>query len=88
MPTGQICAIINTCKYSFASGACETPAATHPANEHRSSQYKEGIHNSVLAYRKYYINDKKDIAKWNKSRPMPDWYTNKKYKVELEMESV
>ena len=29
---------------------------------------------AVLAYRKYYVNDKKDIAKWEKSRPMPDWY--------------
>ena len=29
---------------------------------------------SVRAYRKYYVNDKKDIAKWEKSRPMPDWY--------------
>jgi hypothetical protein len=38
---------------------------------------------SVRAYRKYYINDKKDIAKWNKSRPMPDWFTDKTYKVEL-----
>ena len=35
---------------------------------------------SVLAYRKYYVNDKKDIAKWEKSRPAPDWYTNKKYR--------
>ena len=30
----------------------------------------------VLAYRKYYVNDKKDIAKWEKSRPMPIWYAN------------
>ena len=28
----------------------------------------------VRAYRQYYVNDKKDIAKWEKSRPMPDWY--------------
>jgi len=35
---------------------------------------------SVLAYRKYYVNDKKDIAKWNKTRPMPDWYANKTYR--------
>ena len=34
----------------------------------------------VLAYRKYYVNDKKDIAKWNKTRPMPDWYANKTYR--------
>ena len=35
---------------------------------------------AVLAYRKYYVNDKKDIAKWNKTRPMPDWYAHKKYR--------
>ena len=29
----------------------------------------------VRAYRQYYVNEKKDIAKWEKSRPMPDWYT-------------
>jgi hypothetical protein len=28
----------------------------------------------VLAYRKYYVNDKKDIAKWERSRPIPNWY--------------
>jgi hypothetical protein len=28
----------------------------------------------VRAYRQYYVNEKKDIAKWEKSRPMPDWY--------------
>ena len=36
---------------------------------------------SVRAYRKYYVNDKKDIAKWNKGRDAPDWYTNKKYRI-------
>ena len=45
--------------------------------------YVNNIPNVVRAYRKYYINDKKDIAKWNKSRPMPDWFTDKTYKVEL-----
>ena len=30
---------------------------------------------TVRAYRKYYVHEKKDIAKWEKSRPMPDWYT-------------
>ena len=29
---------------------------------------------TVRAYRQYYVNEKKDIAKWEKSRPMPDWY--------------
>ena len=37
-------------------------------------EYKCASDESVLAYRKYYVNDKKDIAKWEKSRPMPDWY--------------
>ena len=46
--------------------------------EQMSSQY--GGNDTVLAYRRYYVNDKKDIAKWNKSRPMPDWYTDEKYK--------
>ena len=49
--------------------------------EQMSSQY--GGNDTVLAYRRYYVNDKKDIAKWNKSRPMPDWYTDETYKVEL-----
>ena len=43
-------------------------------------EYKCASDESVLAYRKYYVNDKKDIAKWNKGRDAPDWYTNKKYR--------
>jgi len=43
-------------------------------------EYKCASDDAVLAYRKYYVNDKKDIAKWDKSRPAPDWYTNKKVK--------
>ena len=40
------------------------------------------IHNNaVRAYRCYYVNDKKDIAKWEKSRPMPMWYLKESYKV-------
>jgi hypothetical protein len=49
-----------------------------------SIYYVNNIPNVVLAYRKYYVNDKKDIAKWDKSRPMPDWFTDKTYKVELD----
>jgi len=37
--------------------------------------------NTILAYRQYYANDKKDIAKWEKSRPMPMWYLKESYKV-------
>ena len=43
-------------------------------------EYKCASDESVLAYRKYYVNDKKDIAKWEKSGLMPDWYANKKYR--------
>jgi len=40
------------------------------------------IHNNaVRAYRQYYVNDKKDIAKWEKSRDMPMWYLKESYKV-------
>ena len=49
--------------------------------EQMSSQY--GGNDTVLAYRKYYANDKKDIAKWEKSRPMPDWYASGEYKTLL-----
>jgi len=48
-------------------------------------EYKctEGTYNSlefapVLAYRQYYVNAKKDIAKWEKSRSMPSWYYDSK----------
>ena len=34
--------------------------------------------NAVKAYRKYYAVDKAAIAKWNKSRPEPRWFTNMK----------
>jgi hypothetical protein len=37
---------------------------------------------TVRAYRQYYVNEKKDIAKWEKSRPMPDWYASGKYKTD------
>ena len=54
---------------------CGTP---HP--QCMPDEYKCAFDDAVLAYRKYYVNDKKDIAKWDKSRPMPDWYANKKYR--------
>jgi hypothetical protein len=28
----------------------------------------------VIAYRKYYMGAKQDIAKWEKGRMKPDWY--------------
>ena len=57
---------------------CDTNGTVHP--QCMPDEYKCASDESVLAYRKYYVNDKKDIAKWEKSRPAPDWYTNKKYR--------
>ena len=37
---------------------------------------------TVTAYRQYYANEKKDIAKWEKSRPMPEWYASGAYKTD------
>ena len=31
--------------------------------------------NAVTAYRKYYVGEKADIAKWNKGRPEPKWFS-------------
>jgi len=42
--------------------------------------------NAVLSYRRYYANDKKDIAKWEKSRPMPDWYASGAYKIDVDFD--
>ncbi len=30
----------------------------------------------VVAYRRYYINDKRDIAKWNKTTYAPTWFVS------------
>jgi hypothetical protein len=35
-------------------------------------QYKD--HDPVVAYRRYYINDKRDIAQWNKTTYAPKWF--------------
>ena len=48
----------------------DTNATPHP--QCMPDEYKSD--DPVLAYRKYYVNDKKDIAKWEKSRPIPNWY--------------
>ena len=42
--------------------------------------------NAVLSYRRYYANDKKDIAKWEKTRPMPDWYASGAYKIDVDFD--
>ncbi len=63
---------------------CDTNGTVHP--QCMPDEYKVGycgdaeITNSILAYRTYYVNGKKDIAKWEKSRPMPKWYADKKYR--------
>ena len=62
---------------------CDTNGTPHPQcmpDEYRSTELR--IHNNtVRAYRRYYVNGKKDIAKWEKSRPMPKWYTQESYKL-------
>ena len=67
----------------------KTPHPQCMPDEYKSTELR--IHsNTVRAYRRYYVNDKKDIAKWEKSRPMPDWYDvgNDYYKMtEKELES-
>ena len=55
----------------------DTNGTPHP--QCMPEEYKEGMHNSVLAYRRYYVNDKKDIAKWEKSRAVPKWFTQESY---------
>ena len=66
-----------------------TPHPQCMPDEYKSTELR--IHsNTVRAYRRYYVNDKKDIAKWEKGRPMPDWYDvgNDYYKMtEKELES-
>ena len=66
-----------------------TPHPQCMPDKYKSTELR--IHsNTVRAYRRYYVNDKKDIAKWEKSRPMPDWYDvgNDYYKMtEKELES-
>jgi len=62
---------------------CDTNGTPHPQcmpDEYKSTELR--IHsNAVRAYRRYYVNDKKDIAKWEKSRPMPKWYAQESYKL-------
>ena len=55
-----------------------TPHPQCMPDEYKSTELR--IHsNAVRAYRRYYVNGKKDIAKWEKSRPMPDWFWVKSY---------
>ena len=68
--------LIDNCEFEFDNiGSHGTP---HP--QCMPDEYKCAFDDAVQAYRKYYVNDKKDIAKWEKSGLMPDWYANKKYR--------
>ena len=65
----------------------DTNGTPHPQcmPEEYKCNYLRIHNNAVRAYRCYYVNDKKDIAKWEKSRPMPMWYLKESYKVVQEV---
>ena len=68
------------CPFAFPITDCSTPHPQCMPDEYKSTELR--IHsNTVRAYRRYYVNDKKDIAKWEKSRPMPKWFTQESYKL-------
>jgi len=48
--------------------------AMTPPEQCMPDQYKDIDH--VAAYRSFYINEKASFAKWERGRPMPDWYAN------------
>ena len=73
--------IIDNCNFAFDMYWKYPHIKPHP--QCMPDEYKEqdgffspGVA-TVRAYRKYYVNDKKDIAKWEKTRPAPDWYADK-----------
>lgn len=43
-----------------------------PPEQCMPDQYKDVDH--VVAYRNYYINEKARFAKWQRGRPMPEWF--------------
>ena len=70
---------IDTCKFEFPNMSVDWWDITpHPQCMHDEYKEQDGFFSPevaiVRAYRQYYVNEKKDIAKWEKSRPMPDWY--------------
>ena len=68
------------CPFAFPITDCSTPHPQCMPDKYKSTELR--IHsNAVRAYRRYYVNDKKDIAKWEKSRPMPKWFTMESYKL-------
>ncbi len=68
------------CPFAFPITDCSTHHPQCMPDEYKSTELR--IHNNtVRAYRRYYVNDKKDIAKWEKSRPMPKWFTQESYKL-------
>jgi hypothetical protein len=62
------------CSFAFPIRDYGTP---HP--QCMPEEYKCAFDDPVHAYRRYYVNDKKDIAKWEKSRLMPKWFTQESY---------
>jgi hypothetical protein len=58
---------------------CQTPSNINRTNnitpfaQAMPDKYKQS--DAVQAYRNYYIYEKSRFAKWNKSTPAPDWYT-------------
>ena len=64
---------IDTCKFAFPNMSWDiTPHPQCMPDEYKSDD-------PVRAYRQYYNFNKKDIAKWEKSRPIPDWFGIKNY---------
>jgi hypothetical protein len=47
-----------------------TPFAQAMPDEYRNRM------DAVAAYREYYVKDKAAIAKWDKNRPAPEWYSD------------
>ena len=59
---------------NIAKGKCTPFAQAMP------DQYKDS--NAVIAYRKYYINEKKRFAKW-KNSAVPKWFTQENPELEI-----
>lgn len=68
--------VINTCQYlartqiSDKSTFYTNNSSRHP--QAMPEEYKDS--DVVWAYRQYYINEKSDIATWNKTRKKPIWW--------------
>ena len=61
-----------------------SPFAKAVPNEYKQNNpYISPTIEACLSYRAYYLGAKKDIAKWNKTRPAPDWFTQNNIKLGL-----